>query len=64
MTVLVDILVTAAPFAAGAWAAWALPRWAGETTRRPAPSGDWSPADDWAPSDLPSRPYRDLSRIG
>jgi hypothetical protein len=56
-----ELLVTATPFAAGAWAAWALPRWAGE---RPAGRRPESPeTPDWTADDLPSRPYRDLSRI-
>lgn len=56
---IIEIAVTALPFAAGAWAAWALPRWAGlGTPRPPAP-----PSRDWTYEDLPSRPYRDLDRV-
>jgi hypothetical protein len=56
---LIDAIVTAIPFAAGAWAAWYLPRWAGEGYRRP--SGPET--EDWSAGDLPSRPYRDLTRV-
>jgi hypothetical protein len=56
---LIDILVTAVPFAAGGWAAWYLPRWAGERT----PRARGPERDDWSVGGLPSRPYRDLSHV-
>lgn len=56
---IIEITVTLLPFAAAGWAAWALPRWAGEGSRR-APSGQ---DRDWTYEGLPSRPYRDLHRI-
>jgi len=60
MNTLLDILVTATPFAAGAWAAWALPRWAGEGNRR---SGDAGPLEWSDPQRLPSQPYRGLRKV-
>ena len=56
---IIEIAVTLLPFAAGGWAAWALPRWAGEGTAR-AGSGE---EQDWSHEGLPSRPYRDLRRV-
>ena len=54
-----EILLTALPFVAGGWAAWALPRWAGEgRTRSTSPA-----SQDWSVDGLPSRPYRDLDRV-
>lgn len=58
MNTMIEILVLSLPFAAGAWAAWALPRWAGES---PRPAGP--PESDWSVDGLPSRPYAALERI-
>jgi hypothetical protein len=56
---IIEIAITALPFAAGAWAAWALPRWAGEGRSTATPE-----TSDWTYEGLPSRPYRDLRRVG
>lgn len=55
---ILEVVVTLLPFAAGAWAARALPRWAGEGATRPGPQ-----EQDWSYEGLPSRPYRDLHRV-
>lgn len=59
MSTLVDIVVTAVPFTIGGWAAWYLPRWAGEGRS----STSAVEPEDWTPATPPSRPYRDLRRV-
>ncbi|MFZ5869413.1 MAG: hypothetical protein ACOYXW_02615 [Actinomycetota bacterium] len=60
MNALVDIVITAIPFAVGGWAAWYLPRWAGEDRSRGSSTTE---PEDWTPATPPSRPYRDLHRV-
>lgn len=53
-----EALVMILPIAAGGWAAWALPRWAGEHR-----TGE-KPGTDWGSPTVPSQPYADLRRVG
>jgi hypothetical protein len=55
----IDAIVTVIPLAAGAWAAWKLPHWTGEGYRRPT----GPETADWSAGSLPSRSYRDLTRV-
>lgn len=52
------LILLLAPLAAGAWAAWWLPRWAGEG--RP---GRGIQHTDWSVANLPSEPYARLPRL-
>lgn len=52
-----DAVIILLPLAAGGWASWWVPRWAGQHPRSPARP------DEWTADGLPSRPYRDLHRL-
>lgn len=58
MNTVMETLVLLLPLAGGVWAAWSLPRWAGEG-RLPAGERDAG----WGTADLPSRPFSDLRHV-